>query len=369
MTGPVSNRILYCALLLLPLAAAASPGFPLHENRVILDEDPGWAYAPVEIDARLQRAHEAGFNVYVVSVWHGGGSLYPGTDEVNDEKLRQRMARGWDPLEYAIRKAHELGMEIHPWFTVVKREDDRHPQFYASGVPEGAYDVHNRAFREFIVATMLDIVRRYDIDGVNLDYIRSMGMCTSSACAADYATRGGFDLRKDYAAAAATPAARARIQAWLDEDVGEIVERFAQQSRSLKPRVIISVDGYVEPRADKRALEGRNEIDWLNRGWIDVIFHMDYRPQPQVEQIELGRAALHDPDKLHVLLGNYERVGGRVVSRDADLLAANAALLQRLWPRAGVSVYLLSRLDAAQTATLRAGPFKEQATPDWDRAP
>jgi len=359
-----SGLLICCALALLsPVVNAADT------LRAIFDEDPGWAYAPVEIDSRLQRAQEAGFNVYVVNVWHGRGSLYPSTDEVSDDKLRQRMARGWDPLEYAIRKAHELRMELHPWFTVVHREDDRHPQFYGSGVPEGAYDVHNRAFREFIVGAMLDVVRRYDVDGINLDYIRSMGVCTSSACAADYTAYGGFDLHKDYAAAAGTSEARTRIQAWQDKAVGEIVFHFAEEARRLKPGAIISVDGYGEPQADKRALEGRNEIDWLNRGWIDAIYHMDYRPQPQVEQIERARAALRDPDRLHVLLGNYERVGDRVISRDAGLLASNVALLQKLWPRAGVAVYLLGRLDVAQATALRAGPFKKPAAPEWVQSP
>ena len=67
--------------------------------------------------------------------------------------------------------------------------------------------------------------------------------------------------------------------------------------------------------------------------------------------------------KLRVLIGNYRRSGSQVLPRDAHWLTDTVSLLQTRWPRAGVSVYLLSRLDAAQIQALRAGPFREPAVP------
>jgi len=358
-------QIATLGLLLAPQAPAVPlpPNGPPGEVRAIFDEDPGWAASPAEIDARLQKVHAANFNVYVVSVWHGRGTLYPGPEAVQDEKLRRYFSRGWDPLEYAVHRAHELGIQVHPWFTVVKREDERHPKFYELGVPQGAYDVHNSAFRDYIVATMLDVVKRYDIDGINLDYIRSMGSCTSQSCVADYRTRTGFDLLADERSGAAD--ARLRIQRWADEAVEQIVTVFAQQSKSLRPQIVISVDGHPEPSAALRNLEGRNEISWVNNGWIDAIFDMDYGWQLNLEQIERVRGALREPDRLHVLFANYEINDSHVSPREPAATAAIAALLKSRWPCSGVAVYLLNQLDQAQIQALSSGPFRTQATAQW----
>src|SRR3569623_1087438 len=49
----------------------------LLESRVIFDEDMHWANSAAEADAILQRIKDAGYNVYVPCIYHGGGSWHP----------------------------------------------------------------------------------------------------------------------------------------------------------------------------------------------------------------------------------------------------------------------------------------------------
>lgn len=322
-------------------------------RRAIFDEDLSWAASRESIDARLLKISRAGFDIYIPCVWHGSGTVFP-TDKAHIEpRFTRSLKRGWDPLAYLLTRAHEKGIEVHPWFTVARREDDRNPAWAGPGVPAGAYDFHDAEFRRFISDLMMEVVNRYPVDGLNLDYIRTMGVCTSRACQGDYRQRTGFDLLQDYADDAPTPEARSRISRWQDEAVSQVVSEVAARARSAKPSIFISVDGNVTAAESLRPLEGRNEIAWANRGWIDAIFHMDYRPTPNIQTFEAGRARLTDPGKLWLAIGNYDFIDGATVARGGPWLGKFVGTARSLGLGRGIGVYLLNELSPPQVEALR----------------
>jgi len=234
-------------------------------KRAIFDEDFGWSVSQAAIDQRLARIKKTGFNIYVPCVWHGQGTLYPTAAAWPDKRLAQRFAAGWDPLAYLLQQAHTLGIAVYPWITVARREDQSHPEWASAGTPDGAYDVHSAEFRKFAVDLMLDLVKRYDVDGINLDYIRAMGICISQSCQRDYESSSGFDLLRDHAILNEDAAARRRIQAWQDAAVADIVSRVSAGAKAIKPALAISVDGHAVSSEADRPLEGRDEIDWQTK--------------------------------------------------------------------------------------------------------
>ena len=343
----------------------------LLESRAIFDEDMRWAFSKEATDKILSRVKTAGFNIYVPCVWHGKGAYYPSRVASMDPKVASMIPAGYDPLAYLIQKAHSMGIEVHPWFTVVKRESAEYDRFFDEGTPEGAFDVHNTEFRRFIRELMLDVVRRYDIDGVNLDYIRAMGLCTSVDCQNNYYWVTGFPLLEDLSRSSVDESAKGRLQKWQDLAVTDIVKNFSKQVRSLKPQLIISVDGQPKaPGAELRALEGRDELTWANYDWIDVIFGMDYRQRIDFENVDGVRSALKKPEKMIVLFGNYDQIDDQseAIPRPGELIANYAAFAQRRWPGTGMGFYLYSRLTDEQVNALRAGPFLENAFPLWKTA-
>lgn len=340
----------------------------LLESRVIFDEDMHWAYSPAQADAILERVRAAGFNVYVPCIYHGGGSWYPTSLVKPDPKLADRLQKNPDPLAYLIAKAHSMGIEVHPWFTVMFRGWDAYPEFYEEGTPPGAYNAHNENFRTFIVNLMLDAVKRYDVDGINLDYIRTMGICTSPGCAADYNRKTGGNLASDLAGSNVYGPARTRLEQWQDAAVRDIVFRFSTQARKIKPNLVISVDGHPKPQDVPRALEGRNEIEWANSSLVNVIFSMDYRRDVNLFNIDRVKNSLAVPDRLIPLFGNYDKPdNGPYLSRAGELTAAYVEFAQRKWPESGIAFYIYDQVSDDQITSLRAGPFKEIAKPYWPR--
>lgn len=348
----------------LPLKQKRNSQGKLLESRALFDEDMHWAFSKKKTDEILTRVKAAGFNIYVPCVWHGNGAYYPSSLAPMNTKLASIIPEEYDPLAYLIEKAHSMGIEVHPWFTVALRQGTQFPQFYGEGVPENAYDVHNPAFRKFITDLMLDVVRRYDVDGVNLDYIRTMGVCTSQNCRKEYREKTGYHLPLDYPLRLVMGSARDRIQKWQDDTMSDIVSNFSKQAKKIKPKLIISVDGHPQPPGKVRPLQGRDELRWANEGWIDAIYNMDYKERVDFEKVNGVSRGLKQPEKVIVLFGNYDKQG-RAVPRSGELVAKYAAFAQRQWSNHGMGFYLYSMMTDEQVNALRAGPFVEDALPRW----
>lgn len=351
----------------LPLQQKRNSQGKLLESRALFDEDMHWAFSKKAADEILERVKAAGFNIYVPCVWHGNGAYYPTSLAVMNPKLVSIIPMGYDPLAYLIEKAHGMGIEIHPWFTVAKREGTQLPQFYEDGVPEGAYDIHYPEFRKYITELMLDVVRRYEVDGVNLDYIRSIGICTSPRCQQDYLEKTGHHFQLDYSLRLILGPARKRLESWQDDAVTDIVSNFSKNAKKMKPNLIISVDGHPTPSSQVRPLEGRDELRWANEGLIDIIFNMDYREKIDFEKVNEVRKELKQPEKVIVLFGNYDKSEkeSKVIPRPGVLVSKYAAFAQRKWPTQGVGFYIYSMLSDEQVNALRKGPFAEDALPRW----
>lgn len=337
----------------------------LLEKRVMFDEDSEWASSREATDRIITKLKRAGFNVYVPCVWHGYGTLFPSGAAQADPRYRDRFLKGYDPLAYLVRTAHAAGIEVHAWFTVMRRDREFYPQFYSVGVPQDAFDVHNQQFRSFIVRLMLDLVERYPVDGVNFDYIRSMGMCRSDSCQDDYRLRYKRMLTADLVLKQAGMTVPT-LQDWNATAVSEIVSSFSRQAKAKRPGLVVSVDSL--PHDGTFILEGQDSVGWANAKLIDAIFVMDYGVRIDAGGMDKVRSLLDNPDKMNLLLATYDIGGGdQVVHRDGRLLADYIRLIRRRWPGSGVAYYHRKQLSDEQIEILRTDVFREDAVPDWKK--
>ncbi|MHC1743879.1 MAG: family 10 glycosylhydrolase [Syntrophobacteraceae bacterium] len=334
--------------------------------RAIFDEGTGWLS---EEGARttLGRIKRAGFNVYVVCVWHGMGVRYPSPVAVAEPGLS---FEGEDPLARLVRMAHAEGIEVHPWFCVSLRQREFLGEFFDPGIAPLAFDLHKPEFRTFIVNLMLDVVQRYDVDGINLDYIRTQGICTSRSCQDDYRNQYGRDLLDDLTRRKWDGGLEDHVQAWQDQAVEAIVREVSSKGKTLKPRLIVSVDGYLRASSDPwpRNEEGRQELAWAGLGLVDVVFSMDYGLSPNMETFARARAEMATNALAVLLLGNYDCGNGGCRSRTGALVSDLVGRVVGRWP-GGVAVYICSLLDESQIEALKLGPFRTPAIPDWKSAP
>lgn len=331
---------------------ALIPGSPVEplpgEQRAIFDEDPHWLDSPLEIQRTIKRVKAAGFNVYIPCVWNGQSALFDSKLAPTSARFRQAKNAAYDPLRYLIETARRHGVQVHLWFHVARRATDALPAEYSRGAPTSAFNVHNPAFREFIVALMVEAAGKYEIDGVNLDYIRSMGVCSSDQCKQDYRQVTGRNLEVDIDAQRRGEPITS-IAAWNARAVTAIVGAAAQRLRSVSPGLHLSVDTIANDRG--RFQQGVDINSWIKSGMVDTVFHMAYETPLDIAQLDATWRDL-PAGRLAVLIRNYDHVGGKVFAHPGVLVADGLRLTRSRWPGASFGLYHFPHLTPDQIASL-----------------
>jgi uncharacterized lipoprotein YddW (UPF0748 family) len=178
-------------------AFAASPPPPPREFRgtwIATVSNIDWPSKPgLSTDAQkseliqlLDRAKNLKLNAVILQVRPACDAFYVSTIEPWSEYLtgRQGLAPdpGYDPLEFAVAAAHSRGLELHAWFNPFRaghpsakspassnHVSRRYPKLVKK---YGSYlwlDPGEQVAQDYSTTVILDVVKRYDIDGVHLD--------------------------------------------------------------------------------------------------------------------------------------------------------------------------------------------------------
>lgn len=102
--------------------------------------------------------------------WDGCLSGFPGTSP------------GYDALQFAVDECHRRGMELHAWVVTIpvgkwngygcKELRKKHGDMLVKIGEEGYMNPADPRTADYLARYCGDIVRRYDVDGIHLDYIR-----------------------------------------------------------------------------------------------------------------------------------------------------------------------------------------------------
>jgi len=346
-------------ILTCPSWIQAAP--PFAGKRAMLDGDiPGWTQKDY-IDRALSRARQAGFNVYVPTVWQGRGTAWPSRHAPWDVELADRSKASFDPLQYLITKAHSMDMEVHVWFTLTLRQANIFPAFALPGAREPAFNVHDPGFRALIADLVEEVVTVYPVDGVNLDYVRAVDLCLTTFCQEEYRKKFGRNLTVDAALFKVTPSLVPSLADYQRSAVTELVADISGRIRRARPGTVISVDGLIgHPPLD----QGQDVVGWANNGLIDVVLRMDYSRQLNVPSLDATRKELSDPTVQAVLLSNMtmdDELGRGVKhsAREGKWLAERITEVESRWPGSGVAVYFYKYLTDEQIDAVRRGPFSK----------
>ena len=328
---------------------------PFAGKRAILDGDiPLWTEKEY-VDRALARIKEAGFNVYMPTVWQGRGTAWPSKYAPWDTKLADRSKKDFDPFRYLIQKAHELGIEVHPWFTLTLRQSEIFPEFALSGMPQKAFDIHNPKFRELMLRLVEEVVTDYDVDGVNLDYVRAVGLCLSAICQEEYKQKYSRDLETDSLLVKVLPGKVPSLKEYQESAVTALVRAISETVRVKKPRILISADVFV---GHAPLIQGQNSIFWLNHGLVDGTFRMDYSRRINIESMDATRRELNNPNSQGLLISNMSNpeelsAGQKPFARDGKWLADTMSMISKRWPETGIAVYFYKYLTDEQTVVLK----------------
>lgn len=182
------------ALALAASATAQSSDPPKHEFRgawiatvINLDWPSSRTASPsqqrAELVAHLDRLKDAGINAALFQVRAESDAFYDSPYEPWSYWLTNEQGKdpGWDPLAFAVEEAHKRGIELHAWFNPYRADrgsgyakaDNHvtvaHPEWILDYGDIKILDPGVPAVRDYITEVIMDVVRRYDVDGVHFD--------------------------------------------------------------------------------------------------------------------------------------------------------------------------------------------------------
>lgn len=136
-----------------------------------------------EARAILDKLVSLKMNAVILQVRPHADALYTSSLEPWSHWLTGTMGKspGYDPLSYWIRQAHDRGIEVHAWFNPFRALSNADHPTSATHITRTKPHIVKRygsmlwcdpshpETRSQALAAILDVVRRYDIDGVHLD--------------------------------------------------------------------------------------------------------------------------------------------------------------------------------------------------------
>ena len=153
----------------------------------------------------LDQLQEANFNTVFVQTRLRGDVIYPSKIEPVSKVFTGQYGSlpGYDPLAFVIEECHRRGMECHAWFVAfpvgserIIREQgassvvQRRPELCLLHKEEWYLDPGLPETTDYILSIVQEVVRNYNIDGIQFDYIRYPSEANSFPDKKSYAKYG-----------------------------------------------------------------------------------------------------------------------------------------------------------------------------------
>lgn len=237
-----------------------------------------------ELCSILDRLQQANINVVILQTRVRGSVIYPSDIETWDETITGRAGRApsYDPLAFAIDECHRRGMELHSWLVSIPLGTSQRQKSYGSMSvtrthPTLTKTVGGEVFMipgqpgtaDYIASIAREITERYDIDGINLDYIRY--------------PESSYRFNDDNLyKAASTSMTKAE---WRRDNITRIVRRVHDEVKAVKPWVKLSSSPVGKYRSLTRYRSGgwdcydgvyQDPQAWLRDNIQDMLFPMMY---------------------------------------------------------------------------------------------
>ena len=246
----------------------------------------------------------AGFNTVFFETVNASYTIYPSRVAPEQNPL----VRGWDPLEAAVKLAHEREMELHAWVWIFAAANQRHnallnqPADYLGPVleahPDWAnldnqgrkfhpdtkkafFDPANPEVQRYLISLLEEIASKYKVDGIQLDYIRYPFQDPNVNQTYGYSmvARRQFHKLTGVDPAKIRPSDRDLWRQWTDfrtQQIDNFVELASKRLRKQNPNLLLSAAVFPIPRPERIQKLQQHWETWAERGDIDMIVPMTY---------------------------------------------------------------------------------------------
>jgi uncharacterized lipoprotein YddW (UPF0748 family) len=263
----------------------------------------------------FERFKAAGINTVFVETVNAGYPIYPSAVAPEQNPL----IKGWDPLQASVELGKDYGIKVHAWVWLFAAGNQAHnslvgkpanyPGPIISAHPDWAgFDNHgnliipgqtktfldpaNPEVRQYLFNLLGEIAERYDVDGIQFDYIRYPFQDTSANRLFGY---GNVARRQFHQLTGVDPinlSAQNRgdqRQAYLwdqwtafrTQQISSFVGEASRRLRHQKPGLTLSAAVFADDTTKRRQTLQQDWEDWADQGLVDWIVLMSYASNAQ----------------------------------------------------------------------------------------
>ncbi|NJM97084.1 MAG: family 10 glycosylhydrolase [Phormidesmis sp. RL_2_1] len=257
----------------------------------------------------FERFKAAGINTVFVETVNAGYPIYP--SQVAPEQ--NPLTRQWDPLQAAVDLGKAHNMEIHAWVWIFAAGNQAHnplvgqPASYPGPIlsarPDWAgydrsgnliipgqtkpfLDPANPEVRQYLFDLLGEIASRYDVDGIQFDYIRYPFQDAANNRTFGYGTaaRQQFQQLTGVDPIELSPQNRDQRQRYLwnqwtafrIQQVTSFVSEASQRLRRQRPELILSAAVFADDTYKRQQEIQQDWEDWADQGLVNWIVLMSY---------------------------------------------------------------------------------------------
>jgi uncharacterized lipoprotein YddW (UPF0748 family) len=259
----------------------------------------------------LDSAASLRINAIIFQVRPAGDAMYKSAIDPWSPYLTGKMGEPpspeWDPLEMIVAEAHKRGIELHAWFNPYRAiAGDKHnaggnhiciehPEWTMKHGRDVWMNPAEPGVQDRTRAVILDVVRRYDIDGVHLDdYFYPYPVKDSAGNLVEFPDAKTYERYK-------AGGGMLERNAWRREGVDRLVQGIYTEIKATKRWVKFGISpfglwrtnvpegtgGGLDPYEDLAA----DSRKWLQSGWVDYLAPQLYWP---IEPAKLSFTTFYD---------------------------------------------------------------------------
>jgi uncharacterized lipoprotein YddW (UPF0748 family) len=371
------------AVLLAAAPALAADASPRGEMRGVWVVRTGLV-SPESVDRVVDEAQAGGFNALFVQVRGRGDALYESA-LVSRSVLLEQQPAAFDPFGRLLQRARARGLQVHAWINVLLTAHfgqplpaghilQQHPEWVmvprsvsaaalsasgpgllslalrgarAEGEAEGYYlSPSVPGVADHLAKVVSELVGRYAVDGLHLDFIRYPGPeydYSRAALERFRRTRGGGDL---LGGPAQQPAA---WDQYRRDVLSALAGRLVAVARKTRPGMLISA-AIVPDEAQAIYHRYQSWPAWMADGLLDAVAPMTYTPDTRIfrQQVEQVRSRARPGQPVWAGIGAYRLPLASIVEKIQAARASGAS---------GVLLFSHESLSPADLKRLRDAAF------------
>jgi len=313
---------------------------------------PGWDW-----DKAIENVKKYGFNAIVPNMLWGGLAYYPSDVLPVAEDVKTQ----GDQIAKCLEACHKHGVQMHVWKVnwnlanapqefVEKMRNEGRLQRDRQGNELKWLCLSNLENYKLELESMLEIVKKYDVDGIHFDYIRypDSNACFCPTCKEEFEKSVGVKV-ENWPDDVFSSAYADKFIKWRSDQITRLVRDVSEQARKINPKIKISAAVFNDYPACVRNV-GQDWKLWIDSGYLDFVCPMDYTD----DNDRFTNMVTNQKAVVNGLVPLYPGIGASAPGLSPDQVAMQAHVARTL----GVDGFIIFNYDLTVATSVLPALFK-----------